>query len=379
MDKVVLDLSALVAISLDGTERSLRRLLAWQVELFGVKSELEHMHDALTQFGWDHQAIADEMKKWAHRITFAEPKAPGTVLAEDVATDAAPALASELEAIGLVSADSDRLAIPSFTDPNGKTIGVYPPPLTGDEDYPWSRASETETVVLDLSTVLKLYALPDINNLLHYSSLNPQFDLVMATSDLEKAGRELLAKGEDRVKVEGFITALESATTLMDNPKGRAYFDDAERDKAVAIAYAIHADVLLTEDPDLLSMKNWEGIDFYAPLTEHDSHWVDNKVVVLPSWFDLLTQARDAADETIVIYNAPDEMLGNLAGEILEENGIDAIVVAEQTNMFMGVPQDPGGHWGVVRVLSHDAWRARELLNEHMPRPQAESETSTAD
>jgi len=372
MDKVVLDLSAMVAIAQDGTERSLRRLLAWQVELFGVKSELEHMHEALAEAGWEHQAIVDEMKKWSHRISLAEPLAPGTVLVQDIATDAAPALASELEAIGLVSADSDRLAIPPFTDPNGRTIGVYPPPLTGEEDYPWSRASETETVVLDLSSILKIYELPDINNLLHYSCLNPQFDLVMATSDLQKASRVLLGKGEDRARVEGFITALESATTLVDDPKERAYFDDAERDKAVAIAYAMHADVMLTEDPDLLSMKNWEGIDFYAPLTEHDSHWVDDKVVVLPSWFDLLTQARDAADETVVIYNAPDEMLGNLAGEILEENGIDTIVIAEQTNMFMGVPQDPGGHWGVVRVLSHDAWRARELLDEHMPRPKAE-------
>jgi predicted nucleic acid-binding protein len=372
MDKVVLDLSAMVAISLDGSERSLRRLLAWQVELCGVKSELEYMHDALTEFGWDHAAIVDEIKKWSHRIKFTEPLAPGTVLSQDVATDAAPALAAELEAIGLVSADSDRLAIPSFTDPNGKTIGIFPPPLTGDEDYPWSRASETETIVLDLSSILKIYELPDINNLLHYSSLNPHFDLVIATSDLEAAGKALLAKGEDKARVEGFITALESASTLMEDPKERAYFDDAGRDKAVAIAYAMHADVLLTEDTDLLSMKNWEDIDFYAPLTERDSQWVDDKVVVLPSWFDLLTQARDAADETVVIYNAPDEMLGNLAGEILEQNGIDAIVVAEQTNMFMGVPQDPGGHWGVVRVLSHDAWRARELLDEHMPQPQTE-------
>lgn len=372
MEKVVLDLSAMVAISLDGTERSLRRLLSWQVDMFGVKSELEHMHAALAEFGWEHQEIVDEMKKWSHRIKFAEPQAPGTVIAQDVATDAAPALASELEAIGLVSADSDRLAIPSFTDPNNKTIGIYPPPLTGDEDYPWSRPSETETVVLDLSAILILYTLPDIKNLLHYSSLNPQFDLIIATSDLEAAGKALLAKGEDKVGVESFITALESATTLMEDPKERAYFDDAKRDKAVAIAYAMHADVLLTEDTDLLSMKNWEDIDFYAPLTEHESQWVDDKIVVLPSWFDLLTQARDAADETVVIFNAPDEMLGNLAGEILEENGIDAIVVAEQTNMFMGVPQDPGGHWGVVRVLSHDAWRARELLDEHMPRPQAE-------
>lgn len=368
MDKVVLDLSAIVAISADATERSLRRLLSWPVELYAVSSEFEHLHNALTELSFDHERIMDEKNHWLKRVHLQEPLAAGTVMTADPATDAAPALASELSALGLISADSDRLQFSEFTDPNDLTIGIYPPPLTGEENYPWERESELQTVVLDKNSIRRIMDLPEAIDLLDYSKLNPSIELIVATEDLEEFRTERLAAGTAEAPLDGFLIALEAASTVMDASAEKAYFEDTKRDRAVALARSVHADALLTEDPDLIKMAHWEGISFFPPVTSRESNWVDGKTVILPTWFDLLVRARDREDETMMIYRAVDELTANLAAQILEENGIDCLISPQQIAWFDGIMKVATGYWGDVRVLSHDVWRARELLDEKMPR-----------
>ena len=83
------------------------------------------------------------------------------------------------------------------------------------------------------------------------------------------------------------------------------------------------------------------------------------------------------AEDLVIVWNAPDEVAATAVCDFLRDQGVEAMAVAVQIPWFGGVETLHHGYWGRVEVLSHDAARARALIEDFFkatPEPEPEPE-----
>lgn len=64
-----------------------------------------------------------------------------------------------------------------------------------------------------------------------------------------------------------------------------------------------------------------------------------------------------------VLYKAPDELMANSVRDLLEENGVAAMVRSFQIPAYDGIAKMMRPDWGQVLVDDEDWERAKELLD----------------
>ena len=87
-------------------------------------------------------------------------------------------------------------------------------------------------------------------------------------------------------------------------------------------------------------------------------------------------------EETVSVWNAPDEASATAVADFLREQGIEAAAVAVQIAWLGGVETLLHGYWGKVEVLGRDAERARRLVEDFLrarPEPEAGPGDTTAE
>jgi hypothetical protein len=75
------------------------------------------------------------------------------------------------------------------------------------------------------------------------------------------------------------------------------------------------------------------------------------------------TQHPDA-DESVVIFHAPDEITANLLVDALEAEGIPAMISSQQIPWYDGIMQVAKGYWGDIRVLRSQEEMARRIVHD---------------
>jgi len=79
-------------------------------------------------------------------------------------------------------------------------------------------------------------------------------------------------------------------------------------------------------------------------------------------------------EESVSVWNAPDEASATAVADFLREQGIEAAAVPVQIAWLGGVETLLHGYWGKVEVLGRDAERARGLVEAFLrarPEPEA--------
>jgi hypothetical protein len=83
-------------------------------------------------------------------------------------------------------------------------------------------------------------------------------------------------------------------------------------------------------------------------------------------------------EDLVSVWNAPDEAAATAVRDFLLAQGIEAAAVPVQIAWLGGVETLHHGYWGKVEVLSHDAERARALVEDFLSgEPEADTETGS--
>lgn len=88
------------------------------------------------------------------------------------------------------------------------------------------------------------------------------------------------------------------------------------------------------------------------------------------------------SEDLVVVSRVPDEAMATLLCDFLRSQGIEAVSVPVQVPWFPGVETLHHGYWGTVEVLSHDAPRALELIEDFAsaePEPDSPAEPEPPD
>jgi NhaP-type Na+/H+ and K+/H+ antiporter len=70
--------------------------------------------------------------------------------------------------------------------------------------------------------------------------------------------------------------------------------------------------------------------------------------------------------ELVEVYIAPDELMATMVKDLLESEGIDAVVRSDQIVWYDGIAKLSRGYWGKVFVRSEDEAAAKELVEEFL-------------
>jgi hypothetical protein len=76
------------------------------------------------------------------------------------------------------------------------------------------------------------------------------------------------------------------------------------------------------------------------------------------------SRSKLGAERLVAVWNAPDEASATLVCAFLKEQGIEASVMPVQIPWLGGVETLHHGYWGKVEVLSGEAARAAQLIEE---------------
>ncbi|UCG41803.1 MAG: DUF2007 domain-containing protein [candidate division WOR-3 bacterium] len=74
------------------------------------------------------------------------------------------------------------------------------------------------------------------------------------------------------------------------------------------------------------------------------------------------------------LYKAPDELMANSVKDLLEQDGIPAMIRSFQVPAYDGIARMMRPNWGEVLVSETDLDRARELLESFLARGSAACE-----
>ena len=74
-------------------------------------------------------------------------------------------------------------------------------------------------------------------------------------------------------------------------------------------------------------------------------------------------------DESVIIFHAPDEIMANLLVDVLEAEGITAMISSQQIPWYDGIMQVAKGYWGDIRVLRSQEERARRIVEDFLSAP----------
>src|SRR5512136_2443790 len=81
--------------------------------------------------------------------------------------------------------------------------------------------------------------------------------------------------------------------------------------------------------------------------------------------------------ELVEVYVAPDELMATMVRDMLEEEGIDAIIRSDQIIWYNSIAKASRGYWGKVFVRGEDKERARELVAEFLKAGESCDQEST--
>jgi hypothetical protein len=70
--------------------------------------------------------------------------------------------------------------------------------------------------------------------------------------------------------------------------------------------------------------------------------------------------------ELVEVYVAPDELMATMVKDMLQDEGIDAVIRSDQIVWYDGIAKLSRGYWGKVFVRSDDAETAKELVTEFL-------------
>jgi glutathione synthase/RimK-type ligase-like ATP-grasp enzyme len=70
--------------------------------------------------------------------------------------------------------------------------------------------------------------------------------------------------------------------------------------------------------------------------------------------------------ELVEVFVAPNELMATMVKDILESEGIDAIIRSDQIAWFDSIAKASRGYWGKVFVRSEDGERSKELVTEFL-------------
>ena len=70
--------------------------------------------------------------------------------------------------------------------------------------------------------------------------------------------------------------------------------------------------------------------------------------------------------ELVEVYVAPDELMATMIRDMLEEEGIDAVIRSDQIVWYDGIAKLSRGYWGKVFVRGEDEETAKELVTEFL-------------
>lgn len=76
----------------------------------------------------------------------------------------------------------------------------------------------------------------------------------------------------------------------------------------------------------------------------------------------------------MAVYRAENELMANTVRDLLEQNGITALIHSFQIPAYNGVAQMMRPHWGEVVVAEEDCERAREIVEGFLTIEQAETD-----
>ncbi len=79
-----------------------------------------------------------------------------------------------------------------------------------------------------------------------------------------------------------------------------------------------------------------------------------------------MAEKEHAESELVEVYVAPDELMATMVKDMLESEGIDAVVRSDQIVWYDGIAKLSRGYWGKVFVRSEDETTAKELVDEFL-------------
>ena len=124
-------------------------------------------------------------------------------------------------------------------------------------------------------------------------------------------------------------------------------FDDPARDMLVRLAVGAGVDYVVSNDPDLLDLREWKGVKFVPTVAA-------------------AVQAVLAGVPTVPVFRAATEIEAQIAREVLEEAGIRYFEASRQIPWYDGIMMIGEGFYGELYVLEKDYERAADLLEEYV-------------
>lgn len=124
-------------------------------------------------------------------------------------------------------------------------------------------------------------------------------------------------------------------------------FDDPARDMLVRLAVGTGVDYVVSNDPDLLDLREWKGVKFVPTVAA-------------------AVQAVLAGVPTVPVFRAATEIEAQMAREVLEEAGIRYFEASRQIPWYDGIMMIGEGFYGELYVLEKDYKRAADLLEEYV-------------
>ncbi len=124
-------------------------------------------------------------------------------------------------------------------------------------------------------------------------------------------------------------------------------FDDPARDMLVRLAVGTGVDYVVSNDPDLLDLREWKGVKFVPTVAA-------------------AVQAVLAGVPTVPVFRAATEIEAQIAREVLEEAGIRYFEASRQIPWYDGIMMIGEGFYGELYVLEKDYERAADLLEEYV-------------
>jgi hypothetical protein len=83
-------------------------------------------------------------------------------------------------------------------------------------------------------------------------------------------------------------------------------------------------------------------------------------------------EVHEDKEDLVPVYKADTEVQAGMVLSVLQQAGIDAELYPiwdRETHSWLKLFSDPGGRWGSVVVLEHEAERAKELIRTFLESP----------